>query len=81
MATLIESPHRWRALRDEFERWRQVYRKAYLQDHASRQGRARELRGRIERTARRVVQLDRFERIEALRDGVRDRPPGDFPAR
>ncbi len=81
LATLIESPHRWRALRDEFERWQQVYRKAYLQDHASRQGRDRELRGRIERTARRVVQLDRLERIKVLRDGVRDGPPGDFPGR
>ncbi|MCZ6538661.1 MAG: hypothetical protein O6922_02390 [Chloroflexi bacterium] len=44
LRVLVESPQRWRALRDEFERWRQEYRKAYLEDHSLRQERDRALR-------------------------------------
>ena len=79
LPALIESPHRWRALRDEFERWRQEYRKAYLEDHSQRQARDRILRDQIERTTRRVLQIDQFERINVLRDGLRGGPHDGLP--
>ena len=65
----IESPQRWRALHNEFERWRQEYRMAYLEDHSPRFELDRVLRDRIEATARRVLQIGLFERIGVLRDG------------
>lgn len=65
----IESPQCWRALHNEFERWRQEYRMAYLEDHSLRFELDRVLRDRIEATARRVLQIGLFERIGVFRDG------------
>lgn len=67
LRALVENPHGWRALRDEFERWRQEYRKAYLEDHSRRQQRDLKLRERIECTTRQVLQIDLLERIDVLR--------------
>ena len=69
LRALIGSPQRWGALQDEFSRWRQGYRKAYLEDHSLRYERDRVLRDQIEETTRRVLQIERFERIVVLRDG------------
>ncbi|MCH7969650.1 MAG: hypothetical protein IH960_01240 [Chloroflexi bacterium] len=74
LRVLIENPNRWRALRDEIERWRQEYRKAYLEDHSLSQERDRTVRDQIERTTKRVLQIDQFERIFVLRDGLRGGP-------
>ena len=81
LTTLVESPHRWRALFEEYERWRQVYRKAYLQDHASRQQHDRRVGDQVERTARRVVQLGQLEQIDVLLDGSAGGQLGDFANR
>ena len=81
LRALIESPHRWRALRDEFERWRQEYRKAYLQDHSQRREHDRILGEKIEHTTRRVLQIGQFERIDVLRTGQRDGLPADISDR
>ena len=69
LKAIVENPAQWLSLRDEFERWRQDYRRAYLEDHAQKQERNRQLQQQISATTRLVVQIERLERIDAIRLG------------
>ena len=66
--TLIESPQVWLALRDEYERWRLEYRRAYLEDHSQRQARDRKLQAQIIQTDALVTQISLLRKIHALGD-------------
>ncbi|MDG0867040.1 hypothetical protein [Candidatus Lucifugimonas marina] len=69
LKSIVESPTQWLSLRDEFERWRQDYRRAYLEDHAQKQERNRQLHQQITATTRLVAQIEQFEQIDAIRLG------------
>ena len=69
LKSIVESPSQWLSLRDEFERWRQDYRRAYLEDHAQKQERNRLLQQQITATTRLVAQIEKLEQINAIRLG------------
>jgi hypothetical protein len=66
---LVESPENnaWSILRDKFERWRQEYRRAYLEDHVHKQEHNRSVQSQIIETNRRVEQIGLLEKIDAVR--------------
>jgi hypothetical protein len=65
---LIESPQEnaWSMLRDDFERWRQEYRRAYIEDHVQKQEHNRSVLARINETNRRVEQIGLLGSIDAV---------------
>ncbi len=65
--SLIDSPLNWLSLQDEFERWRQEYRRAYLEDHTERQERNRLLQRQVDQSTIRVRQIQLLEQVEAIR--------------
>ena len=67
LGSLIDSPLNWLSLRDEFERWRQEFRRAYLEDHAERQERNRLLQRQVEQSTIRVGQILLLEQVEVIR--------------
>lgn len=69
LKSIVESPTQWLSLRDEFEQWRQDYRRVYLEDHAQKQDRNRQLHQQITATTRQVAQIEQFEQIDAIRLG------------
>jgi hypothetical protein len=64
---LIEAPTNWLSIRDEFERWRQDYRRAYLEDHAEKQEYNLLIAQKIEQASERVEQIELLSRIDAIR--------------
>lgn len=70
LVSIVDSSSRWLALRDEFEQWRQDYRRAYLEDHTNKQERNLELQTRIFLATRKVEQIVLLERVEAVRFGT-----------
>jgi len=70
LKTIVESPSQWLSLRDDFQRWRQEYRLAYLEDHAQKQEQNKLLQQRIDSTTKQVKQIDLFERINAIQLGA-----------
>lgn len=71
---LLENRNSWLSLRDEFERWRQEYRRTYLQDHAERRESDQELHEQILNTTRRIAQIQQFDQISVLR-GISEGSP------
>ena len=69
---LVENPASWLSLRDEFERWRQDYRRAYLEDHVQKQERNSQLQQRIQSASKQVEQIELLEQVEAVRLGTID---------
>jgi len=67
LGPLVENPAHWLSLRDEFERWRLDYRRAYLADHADKQEHNREVEAKIDETSRRVRQIEMLDRVDAVR--------------
>jgi hypothetical protein len=72
LMSIVENPSRWLSIQDEFERWRQDYRRAYLEDHAQKRDRHRQLRQRIVATTKQVEQLELLERIDVVHLGTID---------
>ena len=70
LESLVENPAHWLSLRDEFERWRLDYRRAYLEDHADKQEHNREVEGKIDKTGRQVRQIELLARVEAVRSDM-----------
>ena len=58
------------SLREEFERWRLDYRRAYLADHADKQEHNREVEAKIDETSRRVRQIELLERVDSVRSAM-----------
>ena len=67
LKSLVQNPSHWLSLRDEFERWRLDYRRAYLEDHADKQEHNREVESKIDATSRRVRQIELLERVDSVR--------------
>lgn len=67
LESLVQNPAHWLSLRDEFERWRLDYRRAYLEDHADKQEHNRKVEAKIVETSRRVRQIELIERVDAVR--------------
>jgi hypothetical protein len=76
LVSIVNSSSGWLALRDEFEQWRQNYRRAYLEDHTDKQVRNLQLKNQISLTARKVEQIVLLERVEAIRLGTIDELAG-----
>ncbi len=70
LTTLIENPANWLSTQDEFERWRQDYRRAYLEDHAEKQVRNRQLQELIYSTGKTVAEIELLEQIEVIQLGT-----------
>lgn len=70
--TVVRSESAWVSLRDEFERWRQDYRRAYIEDHTQKQAHNLELQRRASSTTTKIQQIQRLERIDAIRTGEID---------
>ena len=66
---LVENTTNWLSLRSEFERWRQDYRRAYLEDHDQKQDQNRLVQSQIDRTNRQLARIALLERVEAVRIG------------
>jgi hypothetical protein len=81
--SLVSNPMYWLSLRDEFERWRLEYRRAYLEDHALNREHNRTVALKIDLASKRVRQILLLEGVEAVgRDdqhvrGLRKRRLGD----
>ena len=69
LKTVIESPSQWWSIQDDFQRWRQDYRRAYLEDHAQKQEQNKQLQQKISSTTKQVEQIELFEQIGAIRLG------------
>jgi hypothetical protein len=67
LKSLVEFPANWLSLREEFERWRQDYRRAYLEDHALKQERNRSLQAKIEETSKLVGHVELLEQVDRIR--------------
>ena len=67
LESLVQNPAHWLSLRDEFERWRMDYRRAYLEDHSDKQEHNRDVEAKIDKTTRRVRQIELLERIDSVR--------------
>ena len=67
LESLVQNPSHWLSLRDEFERWRLDYRRAYLEDHADKQEHNRNVEAKIDKASRRVRQIELLERVDVVR--------------
>lgn len=67
LESLVNNWSSWPLIRDEFERWRQDYRRAYLEDHSQKRDWSIRLQHKIEFCSRRVEQIALFEKIAAIR--------------
>ncbi|MEE8045407.1 MAG: hypothetical protein V3T49_01060 [Dehalococcoidia bacterium] len=67
LGSLVANPLSWLSLRDEFERWRFEYRRAYLEDHALKLENNRTVLTKIERANKRVRQVGLLEGVEVIR--------------
>ena len=67
LESLVQNPTHWLSFRDEFERWRLDYRRSYLEDHADKQEHNHEVEAKIDKTSRRVRQIELLERVYSVR--------------
>ena len=66
LRSLVENPELWPPILEQFERWRADYRTAYLEHHAERRARNREMQQRMERAEHQLTAVERLGQIPEL---------------